>query len=1198
MRIVAWNCRGLGNGPAIRGLLELQKEEGPDVLFLSETKHDGKWLDWLRWRLGLSNMVAKDSVRASGGLAVFWRKGIDLAVKSMSKYHIDMIIKEEDDFEWRFSGIYGESRSEEKEKTWDTLRTLHGSFDLPWLCAGDFNEVLFEHEKEGGLPRSETAMEGFRRVLEDCDLHDLGCVGDVFTWRNNHHSVGSYTRERLDRALANTAWRCKFPLVRVINGDPRHSDHRPVIVEVGERELRRWEGPREVLRSFEARWLEEEECAAKVEEAWNLALLDDTTTLLELQGRVLGELWEWDRSVLGELKKRVKNARRELEKCRRRGLSQEALNREHVLRFKLERLEDQLHVYWKQRAHNSWLLSGDRNTKFFHAFASERKRKNGVKRLVDEGGGEVKGDRLKTYVTDQYQSLFFTQAGGNVEEVTGCVRQCVTREMNNFLLAPYSGEEVWKALESIGDLKAPGVDGIPAIFYKRFWGLIGERVKLEVLKVLNGGEMPPGWNDTIIVLIPKTDRPERLKDLRPISLCTVLYKLISKVMANRLKVVLPDVISPSQSAFVPGRLITDNVLLAYEITHYLKNKREGAMGAAAIKLDMKGLSAMLQKAERDRKIVGIKVCRTAPSVNHLFFADDSLILMRARSEEAAELKRILGVYERVSGQVINKEKSSILFGPNTSRAVRDELKTTLSISQEKWGERYLGLPVSIGISKKKTFAYLKQRIWCKVQGWQEKMLSKAGKEILIKSVAQAIPTYAMSCFDITKTLCDELSTMAWRLLTNPESLCGKVLKAKYFPNSSILECQAKDGISYSWRSILQGVELLKKGLVWRVGDGRQIRIWTDPWIPRGETRRPATPRGNSLLTGVDELMDPISGGWDEQLVWDTFWREDAEAILSIPIGEGVSDRPAWHFDSKGLFSVKSAYKVAVQHRDNETGRNAEASGGSTMGAQFPWHKIWQMKVPNKIQMFLWRFAHNSLPVRNNLKRRKIKAETVCPMCKRFDEDCGHIFFNCKNVRECWRVLQLEEARCCLAQCRSGKEVIEKIWTMSPETQVKIVVWLWRWWTARNKANAGERIQRTGDVCNSVYYHLTNFAKLKGPAKQRDQSPKVQWNPPPDGQYKLNVDAAFSSVTRRGGWGCVVRNNAGVVLDIGTGSIQRAGSALHAEALAALHGLERAEELGMTRIILETDASNLGKALTTDRFDSSLEGWLIVWPAMV
>jgi len=413
-----------------------------------------------------------------------------------------------------------------------------------------------------------------------------------------------------------------------------------------------------------------------------------------------------------------------------------------------------------------------------------------------------------------------------------------------------------------------------------------------------------------------------------------------------------------------------------------------------------GLSAMLEKAETDGKIVGIKVCRTAPSVNHLFFADDSLILMRARNEEASELKRILEVYERVWGQMINKDKSSILFSPNTERTIRVQLKATLSISQEKWGERYLGLPVSIGKSKKKTFAYIKQRIWCRVQGWQEKMLSKAGKEILVKAVAQAIPTYAMSCFDITKTLCDQISAMvcrywwsqqdktnkihwlswekltrskkkgglgfrdlhlfnismlarqAWRLLSIPDSLCGRVLKAKYFPHHNILECQAKGGISYSWRSILQGVDLLKKGLIWRVGDGRHINIWTDPWIPRDGNRQPSTPRGASLLTRVEELIDPGTGDWDEQLVYETFWEEEAEVILTIPIGEDTPDWPAWHFDSKGRFSVKSAYKLAVQTRDTEAGREAgtSAEGGSTAN-YFPWHKIWLLKVPNKVQMF-------------------------------------------------------------------------------------------------------------------------------------------------------------------------------------------------------------------------------------------------------
>ena len=652
------------------------------------------------------------------------------------------------------------------------------------------------------------------------------------------------------------------------------------------------------------------------------------------------------------------------------------------------------------------------------------------------------------------------------------------------------------------------------------------------------------------------------------------------------------------------------------------------------------LSALLQKAEVDGSILGIKICRGAPRINHLFFADDSLIFMNAVHTGALELKNILQSYERASGQMINREKSSILFSPNTPQSVRNQICSILSIANKAYNERYLGLPVAVGKSRRKTFEYIKQRVWNRIQGWQERLLSKAGKEIMIKAVAQAIPTYAMSCFDLTKSVCDDLNSMiarywwsqqdklnkihwlswekltrskkkgglgfrdlhlfnmamlsrqAWRLLTNPDMLCAQVLKAKYYPNKELIQCTARGGISYSWRSILKGLKLLKQGLIWRIGDGMNTNIWTDPWIPRGSTRRPATPRGPSLLTKVADLIDPGTGTWDEKLVLDTFWPEDAQIILNIPTAEGMNDWPAWHYDSMGKFSVKSAYKLAVQIRDQESGSDASSSS-SVQGSDgaFPWQKIWHLKLPNKVNMFIWRMAHNSLPVRRNLARRGVKLDTICPVCQRLDEDCSHIFFKCKRVRACWRDMNLEEVRTELEMCRSGQETITKIWALDCDIQNKIFVFLWRWWSARNKANAGEKMASSDEICKSVAFHLMDIAKLGNPSHVVPRTIILKWKPPPADCYKVNVDASFHPRTMTGGWGFVARDCSGNFLEAGAGNFLNVASALQAEALAILRSIERVADLGMTRIILETDAATLGQALRSEVYDRSPNGAL-------
>ncbi|XP_013700585.1 uncharacterized protein LOC106404409 [Brassica napus] len=281
--------------------------------------------------------------------------------------------------------------------------------------------------------------------------------------------------------------------------------------------------------------------------------------------------------------------------------------------------------------------------------------------------------------------------------------------------------------------------------------------------------MARGLNDTNICLIPKTTKPSEMTKFRPISLCNVSYKIVSKVLCQRLKKVLPQRISETQSAFVAGRQITDNIMIAQEMFHALRTKPGGRVKRMAIKTDMSKaydrmewsfIEAVMRKMGfSEMWIDWIMRCITSVKYKVLMNGEPRGNIVPGREPcECEEFMKVVRKYEKSSGQRINFDKSSLLFGKRVPAKDRQQIKDTLGIQNEGEMGSYLGIPEDISGSKCKLFAFLKDKLLHRVNGWTGRWLSKGGKEVLIKSMLLALPTYVMSSFLLPLEICENLAS--------------------------------------------------------------------------------------------------------------------------------------------------------------------------------------------------------------------------------------------------------------------------------------------------------------------------------------------------------------------------------------------------------------------------------------------------------
>ncbi|KAH9798495.1 reverse transcriptase domain-containing protein [Citrus sinensis] len=256
------------------------------------------------------------------------------------------------------------------------------------------------------------------------------------------------------------------------------------------------------------------------------------------------------------------------------------------LRRDLEMVMGQEEILWWQKSRKDWIMHGDRNTKFFHQKTIVRMRRNKIEAIQDNSGNWLyNAEEIRKHAVGYFSALFTSEAASQQAYLVPNYFPTSEAFDLDCVDNPVLEAEIKNAVFSMKPFKAPGTNGLHAIFYQSQWAVVRPSFCKFITDIFTTGKIPKEVNTTLLVLIPKVEHPTSLKMFRPISLCTVAYKTVTKIIVNRLQAVLPEIIGPQQTSFVPGRHIIDNIVVAQEVIHSMRRKT-GKRGFMAIKVDL------------------------------------------------------------------------------------------------------------------------------------------------------------------------------------------------------------------------------------------------------------------------------------------------------------------------------------------------------------------------------------------------------------------------------------------------------------------------------------------------------------------------------------------------------------------------------------------------------------------------------------
>uniref|UniRef100_A0A803NUS3 Reverse transcriptase domain-containing protein n=1 Tax=Cannabis sativa TaxID=3483 RepID=A0A803NUS3_CANSA len=718
----------------VDALRSLIRSANPDVIFLMKTKRSAldKEVIWLR--LGFNNGVEVSAEGSSRGLALFWRQRWDVQVTNMdtnkivAKFGGDRFLSD-----WVRCFTYAPPTREDRLNFWNDLGGFMGVLSTPWLVMCDLNSVLSANEKVGGRVVTRSEWEGLRNFIFNHGAIDLVGVGALFTWTNGQEAE-RLIWERLDCVIVSPDWLTQFKKAGVRNLAIRHSNHAPIILDT-RMERENFNAP---FRYRDA-WSRDSDCRRIIENTWKSGVEGYHSFILCYKLKATAKaLCEWNRLVFGHCQTKMKELEKLLSEVQNHPSLKENLELEGTIMLELDEEENRLESIWKQKSRENRLKEGDKNSQFFHASIVVRRKRNHIWAVRQDDGTTIEErPNIVEYFRSKFRMLFNSSNPSVDEEISEYILNSISEAENERLSACPTEEEIKRVVWSLPPLKSPGPDSFPVKFFKQYWDVVGMQVVNFVQEFFHNEIFCKEVNRTFIVLIPKKPQAERFDDYRPISLCNSTYKIVSEILANRLSTVLDKLISPQQAAFVKGRNIAKNSIIANEIVHDMK--RRHCISSVSFQVLINGgitkkffprrgirqgdplsplffilcgevLSRMFLAKEIEGALIGYPIGVDGQAITHLMYADDLVVFLKADCNNVASFKGVMDKYCRWSGQVINDQKSKLYFSKNCSDARRGEIMDYFGYDEMARGEKFLGNPFTTGGRGCSDFEFIVEKI--------------------------------------------------------------------------------------------------------------------------------------------------------------------------------------------------------------------------------------------------------------------------------------------------------------------------------------------------------------------------------------------------------------------------------------------------------------------------------------------------------